>query len=74
MVRVRVPSLHWAQIFKVFFVYLIQRLSLALAGLLFLAAPAVQAANPIFVLNSLEANVSVIDPVTWQEVRRIPTG
>jgi YVTN family beta-propeller protein len=55
-------------------VFLIQRLSLALAGLLLLAVPAVQAANPIFVLNSLEANVSVIDPVTWQEKRRIPTG
>ena len=32
------------------------------------------AANPIFVLNSLEASVSVIDPVTWKETRRIPTG
>lgn len=30
--------------------------------------------NPIFVLNSLEANVSVIDPVTWKETRRIATG
>ena len=29
---------------------------------------------PVFVLNSLEANVSVIDPVTWKEIRRIPTG
>ena len=54
--------------------FLIQRLSLALAGVLLLAVPAVQAANPIFVLNSLDANVSVIDPVTWQETRRIPTG
>ena len=32
------------------------------------------AANPIFVLNSLEASVSVIDPLTWKETRRIPTG
>jgi YVTN family beta-propeller protein len=32
------------------------------------------ASVPIFVLNSLDANVSVIDPVTWQETRRIPTG
>ncbi len=54
--------------------FLIQRLTLALAGALLLAAPTVQAANPIFVLNSLDANVSVIDPVTWQETRRIPTG
>jgi YVTN family beta-propeller protein len=30
--------------------------------------------HPIFVLNSLEANVSVIDPKTWQETQRIPTG
>jgi len=29
---------------------------------------------PIFVLNSLDANVSVIDPATWQERERIPTG
>jgi YVTN family beta-propeller protein len=29
---------------------------------------------PIFVLNSLDANVSVIDPATWQELRRLPTG
>ncbi len=31
-------------------------------------------ANPVFVLNSLDATVSVIDPVTWVETRRIPTG
>jgi YVTN family beta-propeller protein len=30
--------------------------------------------NPIFVLNSLEASVSVVDPISWKEVRRIPTG
>jgi YVTN family beta-propeller protein len=30
--------------------------------------------NPIFVLNSLDASVSVIDPGTWKETRRIPTG
>lgn len=29
---------------------------------------------PIFVLNSLDANVSVIDPVAGAELRRIPTG
>ena len=32
------------------------------------------AANPIFVLNSLDANVSVIDPLTWTVTQRIPTG
>ncbi len=29
---------------------------------------------PILVLNSLDASVSVIDPATWKETRRIPTG
>jgi YVTN family beta-propeller protein len=29
---------------------------------------------PIFVLNSLDADVSVIDANTWQEIKRIPTG
>jgi YVTN family beta-propeller protein len=38
------------------------------------AAPAVQTPAPIFVLNSLDGNVSVIDPVTWTETKRIPTG
>jgi YVTN family beta-propeller protein len=31
-------------------------------------------AAPIFVLNSMDSNVSVIDPVTWTELKRIPTG
>jgi len=30
--------------------------------------------NPIFVLNSLDANISVIDPVTYTERKRIATG
>lgn len=34
-----------------------------------LAGPA-----PIFVLNSLDASVSLIDPVRWTEIQRIPTG
>ncbi|SFB74920.1 40-residue YVTN family beta-propeller repeat-containing protein [Polaromonas sp. OV174] len=33
------------------------------------AAPA-----PVFVLNSLDDSVSVIDPVTWTETKRIATG
>ena len=54
------------------------------AFLLFCAALAVQAAEappptpssppPLFVLNSLDATVSVIDPATWTERKRIPTG
>lgn len=29
---------------------------------------------PVFVLNSLDGDVSVIDPATWTEIKRIPTG
>ncbi|WP_232081328.1 MULTISPECIES: beta-propeller fold lactonase family protein [unclassified Variovorax] len=29
---------------------------------------------PVFVLNSLDATVSVIDPANWSEKQRIPTG
>ena len=41
-----------------------------------LAAPlsAVAQTAPIFVLNSLEASVSLVDPVAWKELRRFPTG
>ncbi|MFM1949591.1 MAG: hypothetical protein RL706_1612 [Pseudomonadota bacterium] len=38
------------------------------------AVPSTKAPAPIFVLNSLDGNVSVIDPVTWAETKRIPTG
>ena len=39
------------------------------------AAPALAAeAPPLFVLNSLDATVSVIDPITWTEKSRIATG
>lgn len=48
------------------------------AGAAFLGLGAVCGAqaqpSPIFVLNSLEASVSVVDPLTWKDVRRIPTG
>ncbi len=30
--------------------------------------------RPVFVLNSQDADVSVIDPQTWQEIKRVPTG
>lgn len=33
-----------------------------------------QAAAPVFVLNSLDGNVSVVNPEGWKEVKRIPTG
>ena len=32
------------------------------------------AATPVFVLNSLDGDVSVVDPASWAEIRRIPTG
>lgn len=49
---------------------------LAAAALVF-GSPAHAAdkpAPPIFVLNSLDASISVIDPETYAEMRRIPTG
>ncbi|OYT84822.1 MAG: hypothetical protein CFE46_19405 [Burkholderiales bacterium PBB6] len=38
------------------------------------AAPAPAAPRPIFVLNSLDASVSVVDPLRFTEVKRIPVG
>ena len=37
------------------------------------AAPA-SASAPIFVLNSLDATISVIDPVSLEHIKRVPTG
>nr|WP_240980409.1 YncE family protein [Ramlibacter agri] len=37
-------------------------------------AAAQSGSTPVFVLNSLDADVSVIDPVSWREIKRIPTG
>ena len=48
-----------------------------LAAFLFACAalPAIAAdPPPVFVLNSLDATVSVVDPVSWTEKLRIPTG
>jgi YVTN family beta-propeller protein len=44
------------------------------AMLLLLPGLAAAQAAPIFVLNSLDADVSVIDPTTWRELKRLPTG
>lgn len=50
-------------------------LALVLVGLSSLGLPALaQALPPLFVLNSLDNDVSVIDPNTWLETRRIATG
>ena len=47
----------------------------ALCGILFSALTAWAATPaPVFVLNSLDGNVSVVDPVSWKETQRIPTG
>lgn len=51
-----------------------QLLSFLLFSISFAAAGAAHAAPPVFVLNSLDASVSVIDPVSWTETKRIPTG
>ena len=47
-----------------------------LAATLLLLVSFVAAAQPapIFVLNSLDADVSVIDPSSWRVLKRIPTG
>jgi len=55
-------------------VFSISRLMPAIAGAFLSVAAAAQTGHPIFVLNSLDANVSVINPVTWQVTQRIPTG
>lgn len=47
--------------------------TLAAALVLAAALPAL-AARPIFVLNSLDADISVIDPVSFQPIKRVPTG
>jgi YVTN family beta-propeller protein len=58
-------------------VILIRRLFFGLAALWMAWAACAQAGpatHPVFVLNSLDASISVIDPVTWTETQRIPTG
>lgn len=44
------------------------------ATLLLVPVLAAAQAAPVFVLNSLDADVSVIDQSTWREIKRIPTG
>lgn len=39
-----------------------------------LLAWSAHATPPVFVLNSLDANISVIDPVSWTEIKRMPAG
>ena len=58
------------------FVTCFSRIAAVLSALVLAAAPLAAWAQkpPVFVLNSLDASVSMIDPVTWKEVKRIPTG
>ncbi len=52
-------------------------LAVAVFGLQFFGVSAQAPASapaPVFVLNSLDGTVSVIDPVSWTEKKRIPTG
>jgi YVTN family beta-propeller protein len=56
---------------------LICRIFLGALGLLLSVAAWAQTsttAYPIFVLNSLDASISVIDPTTWTEKQRMSTG
>ena len=43
-------------------------------ALMAVASSQAQTLAPIFLLNSLDATISVIDPVSWKETKRIPTG
>jgi YVTN family beta-propeller protein len=52
----------------------LRSLLLAVAAWLLAAAGSLAQTLPVFVLNSLDATVSVVDPATWTEVRRLPTG
>jgi YVTN family beta-propeller protein len=46
----------------------------AFCASLALPVAAGEQAHPLFVLNSLDATISVVDPVSWKETKRIPTG
>ena len=53
---------------------LIAAAALAAAAFGHAAMAAETPARPVFVLNSLDATISVIDPRSWTETKRIPTG
>ena len=68
--------LHLPHLSKRSFVKLFIRLAALVCTLwgLGFSSHAQTATYPLFVLNSLDANVSVISPLTWKETQRIPTG
>ncbi|MEN9538772.1 MAG: hypothetical protein RLZZ126_1007, partial [Pseudomonadota bacterium] len=51
-----------------------QRLARSLFASIASISIAWAAEPPLLVLNSLDATISVIDPVTWRETARLPTG
>ena len=53
---------------------LLKRLLAVASWVLCAGANAAEAPPPVFVLNSQDASVSVIDPVTWKETQRFHTG
>jgi YVTN family beta-propeller protein len=55
-------------------VFFLPRFSRAVLALLLCGVATAQAAHPLLVLNSLDANVSVIDPTSWKVTKRISTG
>jgi len=55
-------------------VNLLKRLLAVASWVLCSGANAAEAPPPVFVLNSQDASVSVIDPVTWKETQRFHTG
>src|SRR6218665_2756108 len=55
-------------------IFPLARVCAVLGGFWFFLHGVQAAVPPLFVLNSLDANVSVIDPVTWTETARIATG
>jgi YVTN family beta-propeller protein len=57
-----------------FVTFFLRNLALPAALLAGLHLSALAQTAPIFVLNSLDASVSVIDPVSWKEVKRLSTG
>jgi YVTN family beta-propeller protein len=52
----------------------VRAIGMTLMSSLFFGGTQAQTATPIFVLNSLDANISVIDPITWKVVKTLPTG
>ncbi|MCV2369119.1 YncE family protein [Roseateles oligotrophus] len=50
------------------------RLAVALSLSALAMSAAADPAKPIFVLNSLDADISVVDPVSFKQIKRIPTG